>query len=296
MRFRSISICVAATLIVALAVIPGAVAQDAAASPEPESLLEWDKGPAGFLLTKDEEKEWKKVSTEAEAKAFIDLFWAKRNPNPASAFNPFKADFDNRVRYADEQYSHEKGRGALTDRGRVLILMGPPHYSENRFPTETVERIADRSVGTDEVRANAKLWFYDPQQMPEEFKIKGSRLIFTFYEEKAESNYFTLDRSHQEATGFAIHMEDRDVVSTLIAAIKEPARGVEVETAWIIPACPCFSDELQVAVWADGEDPDAVVQPVARIDKLPVSRNQDLRAKIAAGEAGRQGRDRLPRG
>ena len=32
--------------------------------------------------------------------------------------------------------------------------------------SETVERIEDRSVGTDQVRANAKLWFYDPQQLP----------------------------------------------------------------------------------------------------------------------------------
>jgi GWxTD domain-containing protein len=165
-----------------------------------ESLLEWDESPAGYLLTKDEKKDWKEVTTEAQARAFIDLFWARRNPDPTSAFNPFKAGFENKVRYADEQYSWEKRRGALTDRGRVLILMGPPHYSENRFPTETVERIDDRAVGTDEVRANAKVWFYDPQQLPEKFKIKGSRLIFTFYEEKVESNNFTLDRSHQEAT------------------------------------------------------------------------------------------------
>jgi len=95
------------------------------------------------------------------------------------AFNPFKADFENKVRYADEQYTWDKKRGALTDRGRVLIVMGVPHYSENRFPTETVERIEDRAVGTDEVRANAKLWYYDPQQLPDGFKAKGSRLIFT---------------------------------------------------------------------------------------------------------------------
>ena len=91
-------------------------------------------------------------------------------------------------------------------------------------------------------------------------------------------------------------MEDGDVVTTLIAAIEELARGVEVETAWIIPARPCFPEKRQVAVWANGKDPDAVVQSVARIDKPPIGGNQDLGAEITAGKAGRQGGDRLPRG
>ena len=100
---RSRSLIVVGSLILALSVVPGVVAQEEPA--EAESLLEWDESPAGYLLTKDEQKEWKKVSTEAEARAFIELFWAKRNPDPASAFNPFKADFENKVRYADEQYT-----------------------------------------------------------------------------------------------------------------------------------------------------------------------------------------------
>ena len=150
------------------------MAQDEPELAETENILEWDESPAGFLMTKDEEKEWKKISTEAEARAFIELFWAKRNPDPASAFNPFKADFENKVRYADEQYTWDKQRGALTDRGRVLILMGAPHYSENRFPTETVENASTIArSGTDEVRSNAKLWFYDPQQLPEGLRDQG---------------------------------------------------------------------------------------------------------------------------
>jgi len=187
-----------ASLILALSVVPGVFAEEGAPA-EAESFLEWDESPAGFLMTKDEKKAWKKITTEAQAEAFVELFWARRNPEPTSAFNAFKADFENKVRYADEQFTWEKRRGALTDRGKVLILMGPPHGSENRFPTETVESIEDRSAGTDEVRANAKLWYYDPQRLPDGFKAKGSRLLFTFYEEKAESNNFTLDRSHQEA-------------------------------------------------------------------------------------------------
>ncbi len=99
-----------------------------------------------------------------------------------------------------------------------------------------------------------------------------------------------------EAAGLAIHAKDGDVVGSLIAAIEELAGGVEVEAARIIPPGPFLPDERQFALRADGKDPDAVVEPVARVDKPPIGGNQDLGAEVAAGEPGRQGGDRLPRG
>jgi GWxTD domain-containing protein len=261
---RSRSLFIATSVLLVLAVVPGAMAQD---EPEPaatENILEWDESPAGFLLTKDEQKEWKKVATEAEARDFIELFWAKRNPDPTSAFNPVKADFENKVRYADEQYTWEKKRGALTDRGRVLILMGAPHYSENRFPTETVERIDDRAVGTDEVRANAKLWFYDPQQLPKEFGIKGSRLVFTFYEEKAESNNFILDRSHQDATMAMRAMSRAPEVYVLNPDLTEVPKPVSIpggvaptaaQLAWLDAESAPLDDRLLAVAEVGVADP-----------------------------------------
>ena len=160
----------------------------------------WDEGPEGFLLTKEEAKEWKQITNEADAMHFIELFWARRNPVPDQPYNTFKAQIEAIVRYADSNFSYQGKRGALTDRGRVMILMGKPHYVENRAPTETVERMDDSAAGTDEVRANAQVWFYDPQQLDPKFKVKGSRLVFVFYEVKAETNDFVLDRSHQDAT------------------------------------------------------------------------------------------------
>lgn len=190
--------------LVAISLASVALAQDDLATTSGEATAAsdwraWDEGPAGFLLTKDEKKEWKKITNEAEAMHFIDLFWARRNPDPEQPFNTFKAQIDAIVQYADAKFSYEGKRGALTDRGRVMILMGKPHYVENRAPTETVERMDDSAAGTDEVRANAQLWFYDPQQLDDRFKIKGSRLLFVFYEERPETNIFTLDRSHQDA-------------------------------------------------------------------------------------------------
>src|SRR5438128_12122841 len=57
-----------------------------------------------------------------------------------------------------------------------------------------------------------------------------------------------------EAAGFAIHTEHGDVVTSLIATIEELARGVEVEAARIVPACPLLPDIGQGAVWAYGKN------------------------------------------
>ena len=73
-----------------------------------------------------------------------------------------------------------------------------------------------------------------------------------------------------EAAGLAIYLEDGDVIGALITGVKEQAGGVEVEAARIIPSRPFFPYEREVAVSAHGKDPDAVVQPVARIDKLSI--------------------------
>ena len=161
---------------------------------------EWADGPEGFLLTKKEEKEWKALTSDAEAEHFVELFWARRDPNLETPINEFRAEFDRRVHHADQEYVYPGFRGALTDRGRILILLGPPQQVEKRGPTYTVERMDDAAYGSDEVRANAELWYYDPAVLPADLKVKSSRLLFVFYERKAETNEFILDRSHPEAT------------------------------------------------------------------------------------------------
>lgn len=42
----------------------------------------WGDGPAAFLMTRGEKSAWKRVKTDDQAIAFIDLFWARRDPTP----------------------------------------------------------------------------------------------------------------------------------------------------------------------------------------------------------------------
>jgi GWxTD domain-containing protein len=87
---------------------------------------EWRRGPEKFLMSNEEEKAWKRVASDAAAAEFIDLFWARRDPTPGTVRNEFREEFLTRVRHADSEFGEKRRRGALTDRGQVYILLGPP--------------------------------------------------------------------------------------------------------------------------------------------------------------------------
>lgn len=88
---------------------------------------DWDKSPEyAYLATDDEKKEWKKNATDQDAEKFIALFWARRDPDLKTPQNEFRERFEALVKKADELFALGKKRGALTERGKALILIGPP--------------------------------------------------------------------------------------------------------------------------------------------------------------------------
>jgi GWxTD domain-containing protein len=88
---------------------------------------DWDKSPEyAYLSTDDEKKEWKKIASDQDAEKFIALFWARRDPDLKTPENEFRERFDVLVEKADELFALGRKRGALTERGKALILIGPP--------------------------------------------------------------------------------------------------------------------------------------------------------------------------
>src|SRR5262245_5265287 len=79
-----------------------------------------------------------------------------------------------------------------------------------------------------------------------------------------------------KAAGLLIDLEDGDVVGALIATIKELTCGIEVEAPRVVASCPFFAHECELAACGNRKDPNAVVQPVARIDELSIGGNQDF--------------------
>lgn len=100
---------------------------------------EWRNGPAQWLMTSEEQRAWKALTTDEEASRFIDLFWAKRDPSRGTAVNEYRAEYESRVQYSDRAFAEKKKRGALSDRGRVYILLGPATNMSDQIATSSTQ-------------------------------------------------------------------------------------------------------------------------------------------------------------
>lgn len=88
---------------------------------------EWRRGPEKFIMSNEEGKAWKAINTDAAAAAFIDLFWARRDPTAGTPRNEFREEFLRRVQYSNASFVEKRNpRGSLTERGQAYILLGPP--------------------------------------------------------------------------------------------------------------------------------------------------------------------------
>src|SRR5258707_3215694 len=116
------------------AILAAAVATSAFAALSPAK-TEWGRGPVQFLMTAEEKAAWKAIQSDADADAFSELFWARRDPTPATPRNEFHEEFDTRVKSADDNFSHGRTKGSVTEQGRLLIVFGPPSTPVKRTTT-----------------------------------------------------------------------------------------------------------------------------------------------------------------
>jgi GWxTD domain-containing protein len=99
-----------------------------AALPKQTAISRWNESPDFVLLASEEEKkEWNTLADDAARQAFADRFWERRDRDSNASTNEAHAEFLRRVAFADEKFSSDKTRGALSDRGRVFILFGEPY-------------------------------------------------------------------------------------------------------------------------------------------------------------------------
>jgi len=90
--------------------------------PDPE----WREGPCRYLLTRDEAKLYKSLTTDDDRRRFIDKFWKRRDQTPATMENEFRDTFWRRVQAANDLFDDTARDGWITDRGKMYILLGPP--------------------------------------------------------------------------------------------------------------------------------------------------------------------------
>ena len=83
--------------------------------------FEW----ARYISSKEERNVFKKLNLEGK-RTYIQEFWAKRDPSPGTPENEFKHDYLNRIQQANQSFRGTFRDGWRTDRGRILLVYGPP--------------------------------------------------------------------------------------------------------------------------------------------------------------------------
>jgi GWxTD domain-containing protein len=103
-------------------------------------LRKWLNEDVAYIITDEERKAFKQLTTDEERRQFVEQFWLRRDPTPDTIDNEFKEEHYRRIAYANESFS-SRIPGWKTDRGRIYITFGPPdeidaHPSGQPFPFE----------------------------------------------------------------------------------------------------------------------------------------------------------------
>jgi GWxTD domain-containing protein len=85
-----------------------------------------------YVANPAELEELSATSSDAELNGFLTRFWEKRNLSDG-AKNQARAEYEHRVKLANERYSSMRTLGASTDMGRVLILYGEADHQETAY-------------------------------------------------------------------------------------------------------------------------------------------------------------------
>src|SRR5271169_744914 len=143
----------------------------------------WLNEDVAYIITDEERKSFKRLSTDDERQQFIEQFWLRRDPTPDTEENEYKEEHYRRIAYANERFASGIP-GWKTDRGRIYIVYGPPDEIDDHSSGGTYDRPIEEGGGTtstfpfvdwtyryiEGVGSNIKIEFVDPS-MSGEFRM-----------------------------------------------------------------------------------------------------------------------------
>jgi GWxTD domain-containing protein len=247
--------------------VAGCVLSGASAFALSAEYLDWGKGPVSFLMTKEEAAKWKTITSDDDAKAFVALFWARRDPTPDTPRNEYRDEFERRVATADKNFLSEKMRGALTDRGQVLIVFGQPKKiertgmeRESALPGQpgAIGQSSDTTAndpfmggGSSSVTA-AQRWTYEGAEVRELFG--QARVQLRFVDSKGKEDY-TLERggpnvsaAQQKAIAKSLKSPDLTVAPSFNASAAPAGGAMPVPDAAPVVQTELTTESLKAAV------------------------------------------------
>lgn len=119
---------------------------------------QWLAEDVAYIITDEEAEVFQSLSSDLEKERFIEEFWRRRDPDPATQVNEFKEEHYRRIAYANDHFA-SGFPGWRTDRGRIYIIHGPPDEIERHPSGGAYERpIHEGGGGT--ATYPFEIWFY----------------------------------------------------------------------------------------------------------------------------------------
>jgi GWxTD domain-containing protein len=120
-----------------------------------------------LLILPDEEAQYRELKDAADRKQFESIFWARRDPDPATPANELQDAVARARARADDLFTAPGRKGADTGCGQVLALLGEPHEVEGRELKEKFDSLPVMREGA----RRPEVWIYRSRP--------GQRLQFT---------------------------------------------------------------------------------------------------------------------
>jgi GWxTD domain-containing protein len=109
-----------------------------------------------WIITPEERNAFKALRNDEQRNEFVEAFWSRRNPTPDSYENEFKDEHYRRIAYANDHFAAQDA-GWNTDRGRILIVYGPPDHVATYSARDSRPRARD---GQDYNGLPSETWNY----------------------------------------------------------------------------------------------------------------------------------------
>ena len=109
----------------------------------PEPVRVWLEEEVNYIIAEEEREVFLRLESDVERASFIQVFWRRRDTNPATLENEYQIEHYKRLSYANKFLGRDTSRpGWQTDRGRYHILLGSPRdvanfeHEDSVYPTE----------------------------------------------------------------------------------------------------------------------------------------------------------------
>jgi GWxTD domain-containing protein len=152
----------------------------------------WLNEEVTYIITDEERKSFKRLSTDDERQQFIEQFWLRRDPTPDTEENEYREEHYRRIAYANDRFASGIP-GWKTDRGMIYIKYGPADEIESHPSGGSYERPYEEGGGTTSTYPFEQ-WRY------RYIEGIGSNIVIEFVDTTMSGEYhMTMDPSEKDA-------------------------------------------------------------------------------------------------